>query len=155
MYFMGGSIILQLVTYGVLKTMSEKNQVHVGVGCWIFNPVGQILLGQRKSKHGINTWAPPGGKLEFGETPQQCATRELYEETGIIIPENKIYVISFTNDVFPDKHYITIHCRADNIIATPIIMEPDKCSQWKWFNFNKLPIPLFLTVVNLLKQKVL
>ena len=138
-----------------MKVTYQQNQVRVGVGCWIFNPAGQILLGHRKSKHGANTWAPPGGHLEFGETPQQCASRELCEETGIIIPENMIYIISFTNDVFQDKHYITIHCRTDNIVATPIIMEPDKCDQWKWFDLNKLPIPLFLPAFNLLRQKVL
>lgn len=138
-----------------MKITSQQNQVRVGVGCWIFNSNGQILLGKRKSEHGNGTWAPPGGKLEFGETPQQCASRELFEETGIIIPQNKFSILSFTNDIFPQQHYITIHCCAKNVIATPIIKEPDKCEQWKWFDLDKLPKPLFLSALNLLKQKIL
>lgn len=135
--------------------MSENNIVRVGVGVWIFNPAGQVLLGKRKSKHGFDTWAPPGGHLEFGETPQHCAARELLEETGIIIPEHNFSALSWTNDIFPEKHYITLHYRANNIIAEPKIMEPDKCAQWAWFNLGKLPSPLFLAAGNLLKQKIL
>jgi 8-oxo-dGTP diphosphatase len=134
--------------------MSENKIVRVGVGCWIFNPAGQILLGKRKSKHGNGTWAPPGGHLEFGETPQQCATRELFEETGITLPPFSFKIISLTNDIFPDKHYITIHCSANDVTTVPTIMEPDKCACWRWFDLDKLPEPLFLSARNLLRQKI-
>ena len=135
-----------------VKIMSENKIVRVGVGCWIFNPAGQVLLGKRKSKHGFGTWAAPGGHLEFGETPVQCAVRELFEETGIKIPADKFTVVSWTNDIFPDKHYITIHCRADNITATPTINEAEKCECWAWFDLDKLPSPLFLPTSNFLKS---
>lgn len=132
--------------------MNENKIVRVGVGCWIFNPSGRVLLGKRKSTHGAGTWAPPGGHLEFGESPVQCAARELFEETHIIVPEKQFRIVSFTNDIFPDKHYVTVHCRADNIDATPIVMEPEKCEQWQWFDLNNLPAPLFLAASNFLKQ---
>jgi len=134
--------------------MSKKQTVRVGIGCWIFNPTGQVLLGKRKSKHGFGTWAPPGGHLEFGESPQQCAARELFEETGINLSEKQFDIISLTNDIFPDKHYITIHFRANNITMIPAIVEPDKCECWRWFNLDKMPSPLFLPALNLLKQKI-
>lgn len=135
--------------------MSENKTVRVGIGCWIFNPMGQVLLGKRKSAHGNGTWSAPGGHLEFGETPQQCAARELFEETGIALPPASFKIISLTNDIFPDKHYITIHLRADNITAIPALKEPDKCAGWHWFDLNNLPQPLFLPALNLLKQKIL
>lgn len=31
----------------------------------------------------LNTWLPPGGEMEPGETPIECAARELREETGL------------------------------------------------------------------------
>lgn len=135
--------------------MDKEKIVRVGVGCWIFNPMGQVLLGKRKSAHGFGTWALPGGHLEYGENIVQCASRELFEETEIFIPENKFQIISFTNDIFSDKHYITIHCSAHNISANPIIKEPNKCDKWQWFDVNKLPTPLFLPVSNLLKQNII
>lgn len=139
--------------------MAENKIVRVGVGLWLFNPKGQVLLGKRLSKHGTGTWAPPGGHLEFGESPQQCASRELFEETGLKISFNQIEPFAITNDIFQneDKHYITVHCRARfNEDAYFIdVKEKDKCEAWEWFDWNKLPSPLFLSAANLLKQKVL
>ena len=140
--------------------MSQEKNVRVGVGVWLFNHNGQILLGKRLSKHGTGTWAPPGGHLEFGETPQQCAARELFEETGLKISPNKIAIFAITNDVFKqeNKHYITVHCKVnfdDGIAQFIDVKEKDKCETWKWFDLHKLPSPLFLSARNLLKQKSL
>lgn len=43
-----------------------------------------MLLIQRGSALGYGRWSLPGGKLEFGETTQKAAQRELLEETGVI-----------------------------------------------------------------------
>lgn len=134
--------------------MSENKIVRVGVGCWIKNPFGKFLFGHRLSKHGCGTWAPPGGHLEFGETPEQCAARETYEETGIILIPNQFRIVGVTNDIFSDnKHYVTVHCLADiNFLPKPILREPDKCSKWTWLNLDFLPNNLFLSAKNFIDQ---
>jgi len=43
----------------------------------------QVLLLQRKKEPNLGLWVAPGGKLELDESPQECALRELYEETGL------------------------------------------------------------------------
>ena len=123
----------------------------VGIGCWIFNPAGHVLLGLRLSPHGYGTWAAPGGKTEYDEMPKHCAARELREETGIIIPEEKFHLVGITSDIYPDSHYITLHYRTDSVTATPKLMEPAKCAEWRWFSLDNLPGPMFLSAQNLLK----
>lgn len=132
-----------------------KNTIKQGVGVWIFNPKGQVLMGLRLSKHGFNTWSAPGGKPEAGESLIDTAIRETREETGIILKPHMLKFVAFTEDFFPDSHYLTVHYRVDNISDTPMIMEPTKCAHWRWFDKNKLPNNLFLSARNLLKQKVL
>ena len=44
-----------------------------------------LLLIQRNKAPSAGLWTLPGGRLEPGETPEQCAIRELKEELGIAI----------------------------------------------------------------------
>ena len=46
--------------------------------------LGQVILIQRKTAPNIGWWGFPGGHVEMGETALQAATRELFEETGVI-----------------------------------------------------------------------
>ena len=62
---------------------------------------GKILLGQRKNAHGEGTWAFPGGHLEFGESLEACAAREVLEETGLVLNDVRKY--GFADDIFPRK----------------------------------------------------
>ena len=126
----------------------------IGIGVLALNNQNKILLGKRKNAHGSGDWAPPGGHLEFGETPIQCAKRELLEEAGLELLSPK--ELSFTNDMFTEegKHYITVFVEG-KIEGDPQILEPDKCSEWKWFDWGDLPYPLFLPFNNLLLKKQL
>lgn len=124
----------------------------VGVGVCIFKN-GKILLGQRQksSGRGVYSWCPPGGKLEFGESIEECARRETLEEAGIKISDPTI--ITCTNDIFKTEHehFITIYVRANWINGEPQILEPHKMAQWAWFDWDQLPKPLFMPFSNLLK----
>lgn len=133
--------------------MAEAKQFpKVGVGV-IIRKDDQVLLGLRKGSHGATNWAPPGGHLEFGETPEQTAVREVTEETGLAIKDLK--TVAFTNDIFEveQKHYITLFVVADYESGRVELREPEKCERWEWFDWDKLPQPLFLSMQHLLKQK--
>lgn len=43
------------------------NQARVGIGVFIFKD-GKFLIGHRHGSHGADTWALPGGHLDFGES---------------------------------------------------------------------------------------
>lgn len=43
----------------------------------------EILLVSRKNPPDVGLWGFPGGKMDFGESMEAAAVRELYEETGV------------------------------------------------------------------------
>ncbi len=124
----------------------------VGVGvAAIIKKENKVLLAKRLGSHGLNTWGFPGGKLEFNETFEECVVREVSEETGLIIKNIKFG--SLTNDIFSsDKHFVTVFMVCDWFKKNPKVLEPTKSSEWIWVEWDKMPKPLFLPIVNLLKQ---
>src|SRR5689334_7908248 len=68
----------------------------VGVGLMMIRK-GKILLGMRKRGYGALTFGWAGGHLEFGESFEDCARREVSEETGLSIV--KLRLISICNIV--------------------------------------------------------
>ena len=131
--------------------MSERPKIGVGV-CVIKD--GKVLLGKRLNAHGQGTWAFPGGHLEFGESVTDCARREVTEETGLQI--SNIRRGPYTEDLFiaENKHYITLIMIADWQAGEPSVLEPEKCQEWRWFEWENLPEPLFPTFGNLAKAGI-
>ncbi|HET6247581.1 MAG TPA: 8-oxo-dGTP diphosphatase MutT [Tepidisphaeraceae bacterium] len=57
---------------------------HVEVAIGIVHQAGWVLICQRKKDDAFaDLWEFPGGKIEHGETPQDCVVREVAEELGI------------------------------------------------------------------------
>ena len=128
-----------------------KKKPLVGVAVIVIKD-NKVLLGKRKNTHGAGTWAFPGGHLEFNESIEACACREVFEETGIQI--KNLHRGPYTNDIFhdDDKHYVTLFVIADYDYGEPVVKEPQKCTQWPWSNWPPNRQPQFLPITNLLKQ---
>ena len=134
-----------------MKDREEKKFPRVGVGVFIVRE-GRVLLGQRQGAHGAGSWSLPGGHLEFMESWESCASREVAEETGLRVISSR--PLTFTNDIFAkeNKHYITIFILATVADGEAQILEPDKSNEWRWCDWDNLPRPLFLPLENLLSQ---
>ncbi|HJW97333.1 MAG TPA: NUDIX hydrolase [archaeon] len=128
-----------------------KERPYIGIGVIVIKD-RKVLMGKRKNAHGKGSWCFPGGHLEFGEKIEDCARREVLEETGLKIKSMKIK--AFTNDFFrkENKHYVTLYVVADFHSGKVKLMEPEKCERWGWFEWDRLPRPLFIPNRNLLKQ---
>ncbi|KAJ8556780.1 hypothetical protein ON010_g9185 [Phytophthora cinnamomi] len=117
------------------KLKEQKTVVRVGVGVMLMSKKhpGCVLMGQRKGSHGEGKFALPGGHLEMYESWEECALREVKEETDLDLKEAKFATV--TNDPMEDedKHYITILMQAvvDDEQAVRN-MEPNKCEGWTW-----------------------
>ena len=145
--------------------MVEQNKkMGAGFGVMVLKD-GKVLLGQRhpdpvkadSAMHGEGTWTMPGGKLHFGEGFEEGAQRELFEETGIRVEIANLKVISLTNDMVPDAHFITVGLLCEKFEGEAQVLEPDEITQWKWFSLDALPTPLFppsQKILNNFKDKV-
>ena len=118
-----------------------------GVGVLLLRD-GKLLLGRRRSPHGRNTWSPPGGKVEPGESDEETARRELVEETGLAgaVPR----VVAETVDSVPDgQTWRTTWVLMEWVSGEAEVLEPDELDSWGWYTWDRLPAPLFLPMATL------
>ena len=125
--------------------------VGVGVGVIVVRD-NRILLGKRLGKLGYGTWGFPGGGLEFKETVEECSKRELKEETGMTAEYFR--KVHFDTNFHPEENYhcVTLFTEALGVRGEPLVCEPNKCSEWRWFDWNNLPSPLFLPSQSLIRS---
>ena len=128
--------------------MVENKKVGAGIGIMLLKD-GKVLLGKRNEDpvkassdlHGEGTWTMPGGKLHFGESFEEGAKRELMEEIAIKV--GKMKVISISNEIVSDAHYVCIGLLCEDFEGEPKVMEPEEIVEWKWFPLDELPSPIF------------
>ncbi|MEK7551937.1 MAG: NUDIX domain-containing protein [Patescibacteria group bacterium] len=125
---------------------NNLNRPKVGIGVFVFKD-GKVLLGKRKGSHAPGMYAGPGGHLEYMESIEDCAKREVKEEAGIEIENIKLLCVSNLKTYAP-KHYLDIGLVADWKSGTPKVLEPEKCEGWNWYSLDNLPKPLFATLAN-------
>ena len=152
-------------SYNNINTATANNSnniVRVGVGVIVYNTSKQIYVGRRKNSHGHNTIALPGGHLEFNETWEQCAHREVFEEMDVQLDLETIKFIHVSNNrmISESKHYITIIMIVTQpITVEPTNMEPHKCEGWVPYTLQELqqlsqtnPNEIFLPLLQLLQE---
>ncbi len=141
---------------------SELKKVGAGLGVILIKR-GKILLGRRhpdpdkadSAFRSAGEWSLPGGKLDFGETFEEAAIREVKEETGIVISSPE--VISVHNCKNKHAHFMTVGLISKKWKGEAKVMEPDEMVEWGWFSLKKLPypryFPSFMVIENFLKKK--
>jgi 8-oxo-dGTP diphosphatase len=127
------------------STPAGSEVPRVGVGCIVLR--GDYLLMVRNRR---GFWSTPGGHLEFGESPPDCAIRETREEAGVDV--TNVEFVAITNDVLQDtgRHYVTIWMRGETDNSAPVIGDIAEIAEFGWFTPETLPKPLFLYFLNLI-----
>ncbi|XP_057809952.1 nudix hydrolase 1-like [Salvia miltiorrhiza] len=126
----------------------EQPTLEVGVQVFLLNG-NKVLMGRRRTAIGDGHFALPGGHLEFGESFEECAYREVKEETGLEI--SGMEILTITNNVIMEPramHLVAVMMRAAlaHPNQQPLNVEPLKCDGWDWYDWDHLPNPLLLTL---------
>lgn len=110
--------------------------------CALVDADGRVLIAQRpEGKQLAGLWEFPGGKVEAGETPEECLIRELREEIGVETQAACLAPLTFASHSYEDFHLLMplYVCRRFTGIA-----EPREGQALKWVRPNRLrdyPMP--------------
>lgn len=105
------------------------------VAAGIISHKGKFLIAQRK--HGKTCeylWEFPGGKLETGETMQQCLKRELMEELHLEIEVSKYFM---TSTYAYDFGTIELHAYFATCTQEDLSFHPDH-EQARWVSLHEM-----------------
>ncbi|MCL2575407.1 MAG: NUDIX hydrolase [Defluviitaleaceae bacterium] len=124
-----------------IRNMVGNNPI-ILVGCGVLVCRGSKILLHRRVDNGM--WATFGGCMEMGETSEETARRELFEETGLTAGKLEFLGIFSGSDMFytyPNGDQV--HCVCIEYICTDFAgeMSPqaDEVLEFRWFDINKLP----------------
>jgi 8-oxo-dGTP pyrophosphatase MutT (NUDIX family) len=103
---------------------------------------GQVLLVRRTADPNRGLWVAPGGKLEDGESPVECAVREMREETGLVIDRPVLRAVMTETSPRADYQWLTFIFVAWDFGGT--LTPATGVGEFRWVpvdDVTKLPIP--------------
>lgn len=95
---------------------------------------GKVLLIERKNPP--EGWALPGGFIDYGESAEQAATRELEEETGLRCTHLTLFGVYSAPGRDPRFHTLTVVYLG---VAEGELRAGDDAADAKWFDLRELP----------------
>jgi len=87
--------------------LHSKNHITLTVDCIVFNEQNELLLIKRGHEPFVGSYALPGGRVEYGETVEQAALRELKEETGVKVESLQLVGIYSEPNRDPRGHSVS------------------------------------------------
>jgi 8-oxo-dGTP diphosphatase len=97
----------------------------------------KVLLIQRGNEPYKGHWAFPGGFMNIDETAEQCALRELEEETGL--KDVKVEQFYTFTDVNRDPRERVISIAYYGIIQLSNVKGSDDADDAQWFSLDEIP----------------
>ena len=113
----------------------------------------KILIAQRKSEDDIfgGLWEFPGGKIENGETPEECMARELMEELEIKVEVGTL--ITSNKHRYPNGIFELLAYRVQHIWGNFVLNDHDEI---KWITIDEISNfefpPANTPIINYLKN---
>ena len=113
----------------------------------------KILIAQRKSEDDIfgGLWEFPGGKIENGETPEECMARELMEELEIKVEVGTL--ITSNKHRYPDGIFELFAYRVQHFSGNFVLNDHDEI---KWITIDEISNfefpPANTPIINYLKN---
>ena len=103
-----------------------------------------VLLIERMNEPFKGCWAFPGGFMDMEENAEDCAKRELMEETGMEV--RSLEYLGTFSEVNRDPRGRTITIAYYAVVEKSDVIGADDASQARWFPIDSIP-PLHLITI--------
>ena len=108
-----------------------------GVSVVVLDDQRRVLLQKRRD---FRIWALPGGRVEAGETLDDAAIRETFEETGL-----RVTLMRKVGTYWKPQHDDTVTVFTARVVGGEIVRVSDETRDVRWFDLEHLP-PLLGTI---------
>lgn len=116
----------------------QRPKATVDIHVCLISEASILMMKRANTGYQDGNYSLPAGHLEFGETATQAAIREAKEEIGINLAPNELKLL-LTMHHMSDSLRIALFFQAIKWEREPQNMEPNKCENLCWFEFDELP----------------
>lgn len=123
----------------IRKKIGHDSLILNYAGCIIFDEQNRLLLQKRSD---CEKWGFLGGMVEFGESVEEAAVREVKEESGLEVEITSLYGVyskyfaEFSNG---DKAQPIVHMFKAKITGGKMIDKSNETIELKYFDLNNTP----------------
>ena len=126
---------------GLRKYVGQRPIINIGATIIVTNNKNELLLNLRSD---TGTWGIIGGGLELGESLEETAARELWEEAGLKAERFELLDVLSGSELFfrypngDETYTVIVLYKAVGVSGVPRIND-DESSRLEYFSVNALP----------------
>ena len=123
------------------KELGSRPLITAGAGVIIINDKNEILLGKRTDN---GYWDYPAGSMEIGESFEECARREVFEETGLTCGKLEYFMELSGEDTFyeypnGDQVYLAVIIYICRDFSGELKVQEEEVYEQRFFPIDRLP----------------
>ena len=123
------------------KELGSRPLIMAGAGVILLNEKNEILLGRRTDN---DYWDYPAGSMEIGESFEECARREVFEETGLTCGKLEYFMELSGEDTFyeypnGDQVYLAVIIYICRDFSGELKVQEEEVYEQRFFPIDRLP----------------
>lgn len=114
-----------------------------GIAAAVIVQDGKLLLVRRRVAEGSLSWQFPAGEIEPGESVEDAAVRETFEETGLVVAARRV----LGDRVHPATKRQMFYVMADALAGSARVADADELDAVEWVKLSQVteyvPYPFY------------